>query len=214
MKKTGNVIIQWSLVILMVAVICAGCRSAAPPTAFYTLSSIRETEAQNQQPADIQETVIGIGPSQFPDYLDRPQIVTRSGPNRLNLSEFNRWGGKLDQDFLNTFAENISIILSTNRVVIFPWKTQTLPDYRVALDIHQFEGQIGESVLLNVTWSVRGRDEGAQPLHVARTIIRQPITGQDYESLVSAYSQAVAELSREVASAIKTVSKQGVNKSR
>jgi uncharacterized protein len=208
MIRTKNSWTQWAVVMFVMVLLCAGCRSAVPPTAFYTLSSIRGTAVQIQQTSELQDMVIGVGPAQFPDYLDRPQIVTRSGSNRLTLSEFNRWGGKLDQDFLNIFAENISILLSTNRVVIFPWKGQMNPNYRVALDIHQFEGQNGDSVLLNVTWTIRGKDESPQPLHVARTIINQPVDGQGYESLISAYSQAVAELSGEVASVIRNISEQ------
>jgi uncharacterized protein len=212
--KTKTSWIRCATVIILIAALCMGCRGTTPPTAFYTLTSIRGTESPTQQISDTQDMVIGIGPLQFPDYLDRPQIVTRSGPNRLNLSEFNRWGGKPDEDFLNVFAENISILLSTNRVALFPWKSQIGPDYRVALDIHQFDGQIGDSVLLNVTWAVRGREDNAQPLYVTRTVITQPAPGQDYESLVSAYSKAVAELSREVASAIRTISKQPAVKSK
>jgi uncharacterized protein len=202
MMKTRSLWTQMAGVMILIVALCAGCRSAVPPTAFYTLASIRGTSAPAQQTSAFEDLVIGIGPLLFPDYLDRPQIVTRTGPNSLNMSEFNRWGGKLDQDFINIFAENISILLSTDRVVIFPWKGQVKPDYRVTLDIHQFEGQNGDSVLLNVTWAIWGKDDSPQPLYVTRSIIRQPVDGQGYESLVSAYSLAVAELSREVASAI------------
>jgi uncharacterized protein len=203
MMKKRSLWTQRAVVMFLMASLCAGCRSAVPPTIFYTLSSIRGAETPAPQSSSMPDLVIGIGPMQFPDYLDRPQIVTRTGLNKLNMAEFNRWGGKLDQDFINIFAENISILLSTDRVVVFPWKGQVAPDYRVSLDIHQFEGQNGDTVLLNVTWSIRGKDDSALPLHVDRSIIRQPVSGQDYESLVSAYSQAVAELSREVASAIR-----------
>ena len=205
MMKTKHLQTRSAIVIFIVIVICLGCRSAAPPVSFYTLSSIRGMEPLPSQSLPVNDMVVGIGPTQFPDYLDRPQIVTRSGPNRLNMSEFNRWGGKLDEDFLNIFAENISILLSTNKVVIYPWKGQASPDYRIALDIDQFEGQIGDSVLLNVTWTIRGREETIEPLYVKRSIISQPITGQGYDTMVSAYSQAVAELSREVASTIKKI---------
>jgi uncharacterized lipoprotein YmbA len=205
MMKTNHLWTRSVVVIFIMIVIGLGCRSAAPPVSFYTLSSIRGAEPQPSQTLPVRDMVVGIGPTRFPDYLDRPQIVTRSGPNKLNMSEFNRWGGKLDQDFLNVFAENISILLSTNKVVILPWKGQASPDYRIALDIDQFEGQMGDSVLLNVTWTIRGRDETIEPLYVKRSIISQPITGQGYDAMVSAYSQAVAELSREVSAAINKI---------
>lgn len=206
--KTVNVWTQCAIIIFLMAGALTGCRSAFQPVTFYTLSSIRGAESPHPQASLTSDAVIGIGPAQFPDYLDRPQIVTRSSANKLNVSEFSRWGGRLDRDFLNVFAENLSILLSTNRVVINSRRGQARPDYRVALDIHQFEGRMGDSILLNVTWTIWGREEGLKPLHVARSVIQQPVSGQDYDTLVSAYSQAVAELSREVSVGIKKVSMQ------
>jgi hypothetical protein len=185
--------------------ILAGCRGVTSPIAFFTLSSIRETQSQTLQASVIQDAVIGIGPVQFPDYLDRPQIVTRSGPDKLDISEFNRWGGKLDKDFLNVLAENISILLSTDHVVIFPWKSRINPDIRIVLDIHRFEGTMGDSVLLNVTWTIHGNKNSSKPWHMKRSIIHQPVTGPGYDALVSAYSQAVAELSREMSGTIQKI---------
>jgi len=208
MMKTVNIWAQCAIIIFLMAGTLTGCRSAFQPVTFYTLSSIRGTESPPTQASLLSDVVIGIGPIQFPDYLERPQIVSRSGANKLVMSEFNRWGGRLDHDFLNIFAENLSILLSTNRVIVHSQRGPARPDYRVALDIHQFEGQIGDSVLLNVTWAIQGKEDGLKPLHVTRSIIHQPVTGQDYDALVSAYSQAVAELSKEVSRAIKNISKQ------
>jgi uncharacterized protein len=205
--KITNLWKRCAVVIFLMTTIFSGCRSAVSPVKFYTLSSIRAMESQAPQASPRQNVTIGIGPAQFPDYLDRPQIVTRSGPNTLKVSEFKRWGGKLDQDFINIFADNLSILLATDRVVIYPWKAQVSPDYRIALDVHQFEGQIGDSVLLNVTWTLQSREGGAEALPVTRSIIHQPVSGQDYDAMVSAYSQAVAELSREVAAVINNNSK-------
>jgi uncharacterized protein len=207
MMKIQNRWTRWAAAILLMTGICAGCRGAVRPVTFYSLSSIRVMESQTPSSSSMKDVAISIGPTQFPDYLNRPQIVTRSGPNKLDVSEFNRWGGKLDQDFLNIFAENLSILLSTHRVFIHPWKGQVTPDFKIGLDVYQFEGTMGDSVLLNVTWTLHGTEDGAEPLYITRSIIQQPVSGQDYESLVSAYSQAVAELSREVAAAIRKISK-------
>ncbi|MCU0598210.1 MAG: PqiC family protein [Desulfobacterales bacterium] len=188
-------------------IIFGACRSAAPPVTFFTLSSIRGTAYSPAQPSIRHDVLIGIGPAQFPDYLDRPQIITRLGSNQLDVSEFNRWGGKLDQDFLNILAENLSLILDSSKVIAFPWKGQIEPDYRIALDIHQFEGQDGGAVLLNVTWAILEKANDTGPLFINRSIISQPVSGQGYGALVSAYSLAVAELSREVSAEIIKIAK-------
>jgi hypothetical protein len=156
----------------------------------------------------MQGPLIGVGPAHFPGYLDRPQIVTRSGAHRLEMSEFNRWAVRLDRDFLDVLAENLSILLPSHRVAVHPWKLQDDPDYRIELDVHQFEAKTGGSVVLSATWTIRGRGQDGEPLNAARSLISLPASGQDYDALVSKYSQAVAELSREVSAALSGLSKQ------
>jgi uncharacterized lipoprotein YmbA len=190
------------MVMLIGIIFLPGCRSTTPPVAFYALSSIRQMGGDHEGTYTLKDAVIGIGPAQFPDYLNRPQIVTRSGPNKLNMSEFNRWGGKLEQDFLATLGENLSILLSTDNVMVFPWKGHLEPDYRIALDIQQFEGQDDHTVLLNATWVIRGKEDGPTPLHISRSFISQPVAAQSYDALVAGYSEAVAALSREIAASI------------
>jgi uncharacterized lipoprotein YmbA len=208
MMKKANIWSQCAVIILLMTSIFSGCRSAVQPVTFYTLSSIREIESPPPKISRAPDALIGIEIAQFPDYLGRPQIVSRSGANKLVVSEFNRWGGRLDRDFLNIFAENLSILLPRHRVVLYPWKDQAVSKYKIELDVHQFEGKMGDSVLLNVTWMIRGKGEGTEPLHVTRSIIHQPVSGQDYDALISAYSLSVAELSREVSTVIKSISKQ------
>jgi uncharacterized protein len=180
----------------------AGCRSTPPPTAFYTLTSVTKAERAVQDTASMRDLAVGIGPVQIPEYLDRPQIVTRSTPDKVTLSEFNRWGGSLRQDFPRVLAENVAALLGTERVLAYPWGDRLDPAYRVALDVQQFDGQLGETVALRVTWVVTGRD-GKAPLAVRKSMIQEPVSGKDYDALVSAQSRAVAALGRQIAEHIR-----------
>jgi hypothetical protein len=182
-----------------------GCRSSTPPVSFYTLTPVSEAHLINTGQDALKGVPIGIGPVKFPKTLNRPQIITRPSPNRLELSEFHRWGGDLKQDFINVLGQNISSMTGSDQVATFPWPVSFKPVYIITLDIHQFDGAMGESVLLNVSWMMKKGLIGAE---INRSIIKQPVSGNDYEALVSGYSQAIAELSREVSAAIKTVSKQ------
>jgi len=195
------------LVICLLALMVAGCRSSTPPVEFYTLASLPGMEMESHEQSAVRDITIGIGPVQLPQFLNRPQIVIRSGPNRLTVSEFHRWGGYLDQDFLRVLVQNISILLPTNRVIEFPWEYRADPDYLIAFNVQQFDGQPGNSVLLNTVWTIKER-KGTKALYAKRSIIRQPVSGNDYEALVAAHSQALAALSREIAAAIKNISKE------
>lgn len=179
-----------------------GCRSTPSPTAFYTLTTLAKGNPTGQSPAPQGDLAIGVGPAQLPEYLDRPQIVTRTAPDRLTLSEFNRWGGSLAKDFLRVLTENLSGLLGSDRVVAYPWAERLEPSYRVALDVQQFDGPLGEAVVLKVTWIVTGHD-GKKPLSVRKSMIQEPVSGKDYDALVAAHSRAVAALSREITEEIR-----------
>jgi len=195
------------LVIYLLVLMVAGCRRSTPPIEFYTLTSPPGMEMESHEQSAVQGITIGIGPVQLPQFLNRPQIVTRSGPNKLTVSEFHRWGGYLDQDFLRVLAQDISILMPTNRVIEFPWDDRADPDFRIEFNVQQFDGQPGNSVLLNTVWTIKRR-KGTKALYARRSIIRQPVSGNDYEALVSAHSQALAAFSIEIAAAIKNISKE------
>ncbi len=195
------------LVICLLALMAAGCRSSTPPVEFYTLASLPIMEMESHEQSAVRDITIGIGPVQLPQFLNRPQIVIRSGPNRLTVSEFHRWAGYFDQDFLRVLAQDISILLPTNRVIEFPWEDRADPDFRIEFNVQQFDGQPGNFVLLNTVWTIKER-KGKKALYAKRSIIRQPVSGNDYDALVAAHSQALAVLSREIAAAIKNISKE------
>jgi uncharacterized lipoprotein YmbA len=190
----------WALALLVLLFV--GCRSTPSPTAFYTLTSVTKMEQGSQSPASKGDLAVGIGPVQIPEYLDRPQIVTRTAPDRLTLSEFNRWGGSLRQDFPRVVAENVAALLGTDRVLAYPWGDRLDPGYRVALDVQRFDGELGGAVVLKVTWIVTGR-EGKAPIAVRNSMIEESVSGKDYDALVAAQSRAVAVLSREIADEVR-----------
>ncbi len=206
MRNTSRAITPCLIIGLLILAV-AGCRSNTSPATFYTLSSLIRAEMEPPEQGFVPAIDIGLGPVQFPPFLKRPQIVIRSSPNRLTISEFHRWGGDLDQDFLRVLAENIANLMPANRVVTFPWKGHADPAYWAAFDVQQFEGRPGDLLVLSLTWTISGRDS-AKVLEVRRSNIQQSIPGTDYDALVAAHSLALEQLSREIAEAIKRVAKQ------
>jgi uncharacterized lipoprotein YmbA len=78
-----------------------------------------------------QKLSIGVGPVEIPKILDRPQIVIRSGPNKVNVHEYHRWAASLDIIFSRVLTENLSLLLDTDQAALYPWQTDFKPHYRV-----------------------------------------------------------------------------------
>ena len=197
-----------SLLVMLISVLLVGCGSSPPPTEFYTLNSLGSMTQQTQPSEADQNIAIGIGPVQIPQILDRPQIVTRTGPNKLKVDEFHRWAGPLKAGFAQVLAENIALLLTTDRVAVYPWEGDFKPHYRIALDIRYFEGQLGKNVVLDVVWRVAGQ-EGQKIQATKASVINEPLAAADYESLVAAKSQAIVQLSREIAQEIRKLQSGG-----
>lgn len=181
--------------------LCAGCFGRTPPSVYYTLSPI-EMPQQAIPQASSRAIAIGIGPIKFPDELDRPAIVTRTGRNRLLVNDFHRWGGSLEKNISRVMGENLALLMKTDRVMARPWERHFQPDVRIALDIRQFDGRLGDYALLNVTWMVI-RPEAGGPLLVRRTIIQEAVSDDGYEALVEAQSRALARLCRDIADVLR-----------
>ena len=200
MKQAKHGIISRLMSGLILALLI-GCTGATAPVQFYTLSLPEpsvETPGSGKRPDSVS---LGVGPLEIPKMIDRPQIVTRGDGNKLRVDEFHRWGGALDEDILRVLAEHLSGMLKSNRVMAHPWADYFQPDYRIHLIFHRFDGRFGNSLLLNCTWTVTDA-KGRQELAVRRSVIRKPLATDNYERLVFAASQALEELSRQIAKEI------------
>jgi uncharacterized lipoprotein YmbA len=185
----------------------SGC-GRTRPAKFYTLSPIDSSaEVESRSENTEQGVALGIGPVSFPDYLDRPQIATRNGRNALTFAEFHRWAGSLSEDFSRILSENLSILLATDRIALFPWKHATPIEYRVPINVLHFEGKSGGDVTLKVRWSILGSGSETNLL-IKMSTFTESAEGSTYEAMAAAQSRALASLSREIAEAIATISRQ------
>jgi uncharacterized lipoprotein YmbA len=190
---------------LFLVFLLGGC-SSTPPVAYYTLHTL--PEMQQEIPTEVMDDTIaiGVGPVEFPKFLDRPQIVTRKSQNQIEVSEFHRWAGSFPGDFSRVLAKNISILLPTDRVAVYPWGEQFSPTYRIKLEVEQFDGQLGEGVVLDVTWMVTDK-EGTNKLVVRKSRIKEAALDETYEALVEAKSNGLATLSRTIVEEIRRLGK-------
>jgi len=193
------------IISILLIVLFSGCRAKTPPVSFYTLAPLQEASTP-KNPESSQNISIGIGPVSLPDFLNKPQIVTRKGVSKIQYSEFNRWGGYLDKAFLRVVSENLSVLLSTDQVKIFPWGGKTEPLYQVDFDVKQFDGNLGDNAELNVIWRISVTDKNSNPVITKRSFIQETVSGSDHNALVAAYNRILNKLSQEIAKGILYIS--------
>ena len=193
-----------AVILVMAAIFLGGCRSQSPR--FYTLNPIQEDQVISKRKSPVQNAVIGIGPVKLADYLDQSMLITRTSDNQAVKAEFDRWVGSFKDNFINVLADNIGVLLPTERIYLFPWRVSVPIDYQVIMDIVRCDGRLGDAVWLEVRWSIIG-GPGKKLLKTHRSSIREPVTGADYAALVAAQSRALAKLSQEIVEAIQGAGK-------
>ena len=199
----NSIFFRPALLVLGICLLVTGGCAKTEPSRFYTLSPLVSSETETDTEAA--GLGIGVGPIKLPEYLDRQQIVTRTSRNELELAEFNQWAGALLDDFSSILAENLSILLSTDRVSVYPWRKSMPIEYQVVVDVTRFDGELGENALLIARWTVLdGREK--KVLFMRKSSISEPSRAQGYGAMVAAQSRALGHLSREIAKAIKTIS--------
>ena len=188
----------------LAALMLTGC-ALSSPAKFYQLDPLEGSAPIAPQATPEQRMVVALGPVRLPDYLERPQIVTRAGRNELSISEFDRWAGSLEDDVARVLVEDLSGVLMDDGVSVVrdtPHRGgQAPPSCRVEVHVDQFEGTFGESVLLKAQWQVF--PGGHVVLRRRESLIRREIGGSGYAALAVAMSRALEGLSQEIGEEIR-----------
>ena len=189
------------LVTLCMATLLAGCiGGGTKPSSFYSLSATAANQSANMVRSGGMS--LRLGPFSFPDYLHRPNIITRSTDNIMVVDEFQRWAGSLEDDFHRILGTNLGSLLETGAISVYPADSRVQARYIVQGEINTFEGILGEKVTLDIRWFVID-PVSEKTLASRQSVIIEPADGEDYASLVLAQSRAVGRLSREVADELK-----------
>ena len=194
------------LILGVIFLISVGCvlRSNAT-TKFYILSPLVQPVVEKQDEKGKKCKTIGIGPLDLPGYLDRPEIVTRVNPDELELAELDKWAEPLKDNMTRVLAENISRLLCTEDVVIFPWKQSSHIDYQIDINIIWMDGKLGKKAILATQWAIIDAS-GKSVLLTKRSQYTESVTETTYSALVAAYSQLIANFSHDIAQAVKSLS--------
>jgi uncharacterized lipoprotein YmbA len=201
MTRSRRQIVTLAAVVLAASV-AAAC-SSSPQNSFYTLAPVAP-QAPAAAVTGLRPAVVAVGPVSLPDYLDRPQLVTRSRPSTLSLAPLNQWAGPLADMLPRVLVENLAQRLPGDRVVAFPQTSGPSFDYRIAVGINQFDVDPAGAATLLASWQIYPA-QSAQARVVDDDVFRRPAAGSGTEGAVAAMSGALADLSQRLADSLSTV---------
>ena len=185
-----------SYLLILIVLLCSACSSGN--TRFYLLNPMQGDELAE---ASKKIRVVEISRLHLPQYLERPQIVTRSSNNRLVLAEFAQWGGNLRKNMMRTLAENMSHQLATQMVTFAP-NHAVEPDIRIELEIIQFERLASGKVSLVARWRLFDKHNKLFEIHTSRLSSDLIAEHANYDAIVAAMSSLLGELSKHITKAI------------
>jgi hypothetical protein len=186
--------------LLSVVAACVNIGPGTPPRAqTYVLEA-------TVPPARLESSglAIGIGPVTIPGYLDRNEMVSREAANQLRLDTRHAWGAPLDQEVQRVLAEDLSRLLASDRVVVWPWSRQRDIAARIPIRVLQFEPVAGKGVVLVAHWEVLSPD-ATQALFTRQSEIVEPLSESGPGPYAAGMSRALAALAGQIAVAAQTV---------
>jgi hypothetical protein len=191
---------------LLLVVLVIGCSTASKSVTYFSLNSIDAAGRRMDRSADLAGRVLGVGPISLPAYLDRLQIVTRTGANQLRVDDYHRWAAPLNEEIRRVVSEDLKALTGVETVLPYPWSLEQRPALAVELQIHAFEGQADGQAILNATAVFRDFRHPSSSAPVQRTyaILHEARTGHG-EDLISALNQTLNDLSRQIADEIESL---------
>lgn len=184
-----NILLLWLILLL------SAC-GTSPKTNFYLLSADNAMEGNTPD-----EVSIGVWKVSLPELIDRPEIVTRTGPYTIDLADFHRWAGGLRSNINLLLANELSHNLKTGHVDISPWSSYRQFDYQIKVHVRKFDGSLGgESQLEGVYIILNGK--GDKKLFEDTFMLKENVKGKSYNNMAEAMSQLVINLSAKIAKSI------------
>ena len=133
-----------AVVLVLVLASLVGCGSTTENEFRYYLIDAKTSSGLMESDITLQIKDLSV-----PKYLERFQIVKRSGDNVLSYSDLHQWGEHLQKNLLRTLAMNLSAELGTADIGTPENRLSLKPRYQLRVLVERFEqSEQGELVLI------------------------------------------------------------------
>jgi uncharacterized protein len=169
----------------------AGCLSlggTTPPTRFFLLSV--PGPSRPASPAAVAQT-LQLPTVTIPGYLDRPQLVTRSGAGELHIAPFARWAEPLAAGITRVLGEALRRQLPTWEVIAGESQSAPAAALRLQVEVERCEGnERTRQVELRAHWRIE--DATGRMLARGSEDLTEPWEEAGVPGLVASYDRLLA----------------------
>ena len=177
----------------------AACTGTSPDYRYYSLSDGPPVTI----PGDAERIIVQVGPVFFPEYLNRPQIVTQTGASNYRFAEYDRWAEPLQRSFMRRLATDLAAELNSPWVYEFGGANSNArqSQFQVLVTVQHFDADAKGNARLNVQW---GLDEpvGTKIILARRDHYETKMQGSGYAAQAEAMTALIGMLSKDIAEEI------------
>ena len=176
--------------------------SSSPPMRYYTLNDIASATPLS---AAGNQIAVRVEPVIIPSELDRLELVSHSGPNRVRIADSDRWAAPLEDQIRRIVSDDLSTRLPAHWVSDPNEPASAEPRRLLSITIAEFYGDETCAVTLRANWTLRNSNAGSEPNAGSEQGTEQvqiPGIGPCVGALPAAMSRALAVLSDRLAAVI------------
>ncbi|MES2674891.1 MAG: PqiC family protein [Pseudomonadota bacterium] len=179
----------------------AGCKSSPQKKYYYLNTMPMEQKAPPPANENI-TTVIGIGPIEIADHLNRLQMIHSQTNNLLTVADNDYWAEPLDKGIARVIALNLIQHNNSRSFTTFPWRQDSKPQHSLRVQINSLTRANNEASII-ATWELI--DNTSKTNLQRRNFIRSIPVESGAKNLAQAYSKLLAELAGEMDDALRKV---------
>lgn len=177
--------------LLLLCTACIQIGSDLGPMHYYMLESMPEVDNSYSN----KTLTIALELVDFPDYLDRPQIVTRNGNNAIKFTDSERWAEPVQDNLMRIIRENLALTIPAINISVSPWESPSDNATKVKLVVNSFLGKLDGHTTIDIRWVIdNGLDQPIQGHYTDQ----QPI-GNNYQDLVVGLNKGINKFCLELA---------------
>jgi len=191
-RSFRSIVLLLILPLCMSAFACRPFRGGSDELRYWTLQHAPKTERKAAA-----ERVISLGPIRLPDYLDRQEVVTRIGPNQLDIARFDHWSDPLEHNILRAMATQLEAAAPGIRVVPHLWNQELQISHSLLIGFTSFEAHQTEGAQLEAGWAIVDAKQTVLVEGAWKGTV--PLDGEGYVAYVAAMSAVLAEFCKVLA---------------
>ena len=176
------------------AVTLAAC--ASPTSRFYTLAG--DARPVPSAPASF---YFELAPVDMPQQVTRNQLVVQTSPAQVQVLEENRWASLPADEVRRALSDDLTQQLGAIDVYNTP-RPDSVPVYRVKVNVQRFESWPGSQAVIDAVWSVH--TAGSSTVLTCRTVAQERV-GPGYDALVDGHRKAVDELASAISTGMRSL---------